>query len=182
VRGSGSHGVGPRPALYTTTDFFILLADARNLAASPLHLNPSRYNATVFTSSTSSIFRQVGVVEVDDLVELFDVAKALAMYKPVKVEKVLVISSSGGIVDALNAAGFSVPELPREAREELRRLLSPIAAVSNPIDLTGSGVDEHFGAALEVGLTHTCCELRQLSTGEDIGEKTKRETCGGEHA
>ncbi len=59
--------------------------------------------------------------------ELFDAAKALAMYKLVKVEKVLVISSSGGmgvqIVDALNAAGFSVPELPKEAQEELRRLL-----------------------------------------------------------
>jgi acyl-CoA synthetase (NDP forming) len=105
-----------------------------------------------------ALFRQAGVVEVDDLVELFDVAKALAMYKPVKVEKVLVISSSGGmgvqIVDALNAAGFSVPELPRETQEELRGLLSPIAAVSNPIDLTGSGVDEHFGAALEVGLKY----------------------------
>jgi acyl-CoA synthetase (NDP forming) len=66
-----------------------------------------------------ALFRHAGVVEVDDLVELFDAAKALAMYKPVRVEKVLVISSSGGvgvqIVDALNAAGFSVPELPREA-------------------------------------------------------------------
>jgi acyl-CoA synthetase (NDP forming) len=105
-----------------------------------------------------ALFRQAGVVAVDDLVELFDAAKALAMYKPVKVEKVLVISSSGGmgvqIVDALNAAGFSVPELPREAQEELRRLLSPIAAVSNPVDLTGGGVDEHFGAALEVGLKY----------------------------
>ncbi len=98
------------------------------------------------------------MVAVDDLVELFDAAKALAMYKLVKVEKVLVISSSGGmgvqIVDALNAAGFSVPELPKEAQEELRRLLSPIAAVSNPVELTGGGVDEHFGAALEMGLKY----------------------------
>jgi acyl-CoA synthetase (NDP forming) len=47
-----------------------------------------------------------------------------------------------------------VPGLPREAQEELRRFLSPTAAVSSPVDLTGSGVDEHFGAALEVGLKY----------------------------
>jgi acyl-CoA synthetase (NDP forming) len=42
-----------------------------------------------------ALLRQAGVVAVDDLVELFDAIKALAMYKPVKVEKVLVILSSG---------------------------------------------------------------------------------------
>jgi acyl-CoA synthetase (NDP forming) len=46
-----------------------------------------------------------------------------------------------------------VPELPKDVQEELRRRLLPIAAVANPVDLTG-GVDEHFGAALEVGLRH----------------------------
>lgn len=105
-----------------------------------------------------ALFRQAGVVEVDDLVELFDAAKALAVYTPAKIEKVLVVSSSGGmgvqITDALNAFGLSVPELPKDAQEELRRRLLPIAAVANPVDLTGGGVDEHFGAALEVGLRH----------------------------
>jgi Acyl-CoA synthetase (NDP forming) len=105
-----------------------------------------------------ALFRQAGVVEVDDLVELFDAAKALAVYTPAKIEKVLVVSSSGGmgvqITDALNAAGLSVPELPKDVQEELRRRLLPIAAVANPVDLTGGGVDEHFGAALEVGLKH----------------------------
>jgi len=106
----------------------------------------------------SALFRQAGVVEVDDLVELFDAAKALAVYTPAEIENVLVVSSSGGmgvqIVDALNAAGLAVPELPKEAQEELRRRLLPIATVSNPVDLTGGGVDEHFGAALEVGLRY----------------------------
>jgi hypothetical protein len=45
-------------------------------------------------------------------VELFDAAKAVAVYTPAKIEKVLVVSSSGGmgvqITDALNAAGLSV--------------------------------------------------------------------------
>jgi acyl-CoA synthetase (NDP forming) len=103
-----------------------------------------------------------------------------------------------------------VPGLPREAQEELRRFLSPTAAVSKPIDLTGSGVDEHFGAALEVGLKYVDAAVvdalihppglqRQISYilavyekcdkpilvvsfGSSPQAKTLRETCGGEHA
>jgi acyl-CoA synthetase (NDP forming) len=99
-----------------------------------------------------ALFRRAGVVEVDDLVELFDAAKALAVYTPAKIEKVLVVSSSGDmgvqITDALNAAGLSVPELPKDVQEKSRRRLLPIAAVADPVDLTGGGVDERFGAAL----------------------------------
>ena len=106
-----------------------------------------------------ALFRQAGAVEAEDLVELFDMSKALAIYGPAKVERVLVVTSSGGmgvqIVDALNAAGLSVPELPPEAQQELRRHLLPIAPVANPVDLTGGGDDRHFGKALEIGLRYT---------------------------
>ncbi len=102
-------------------------------------------------------FRQAGAVEAHDIVELFDVAKALATYSG-RVRDVLVISPSGGlavqIVDALNEVGLRVPELPREAQEELRRRLPPVSTVWNPIDLTGSGEDSHFAVALEVGLRY----------------------------
>lgn len=106
-----------------------------------------------------ALFRQAGVIEADDLVELFDMAKALAVYGPRRVDSVLVVSSSGGmgvqIVDAVNAVGLRVPELPEEGREELRKHLLPIAAVSNPVDLTGGGNNAHFGKALEIGLRYT---------------------------
>lgn len=105
-----------------------------------------------------ALFKQAGVIEAEDLVELFDIAKALALYKPTRIEKALVVSSSGGmavqIVDALNAVGISVPELPQEAQLELKKHLPPVATTSNPIDLTGSGADVHFGKALEVGLKY----------------------------
>jgi acyl-CoA synthetase (NDP forming) len=65
-----------------------------------------------------------------------------------------------------------VPELPREAQEELRRLLFPIAAVSKPIDLTGGGVDEHFGVTLEVGLKYASSPLKALYTPTQLGPST----------
>ncbi|MFN7104981.1 MAG: acetate--CoA ligase family protein [Pyrobaculum sp.] len=105
------------------------------------------------------LFRQAGVAEAGEIKELFHMAKALAVYRPRKMKKVLVVSTSGGmavqIVDFLNEVGLEVPELPREGQEELRQVLHPAAAVSNPIDLTGGGTDVHLAAALEVGLRYT---------------------------
>lgn len=125
-------------------------ADSKRAAASHTAAMAGDYNMYL------ALFRQAGALVADDLVELFDMAKALAVYQPRGVEKVLVVSSSGGmavqIVDALNDAGFSVPALPQEAQEALKGRLLPIATVSNPVDLTGGGVDGHFGAALEIGL------------------------------
>jgi acyl-CoA synthetase (NDP forming) len=76
-----------------------------------------------------ALFRPDGVVEVDDLVGLFDAARALAVYAPAKIEKVLVVSSSGGmgvqITDALNAAGLSVQELPKDVKVEFGGVSSP---------------------------------------------------------
>jgi acetyltransferase len=53
-------------------------------------------------------------------------------------------------VDACAARGISVPVLPEDAAEELRGRLSPsvrgIASLANPIDLTGSAIDDDFVA------------------------------------
>ena len=44
--------------------------------------------------------------------------------------------------------------MPKETREELRKALSPsiqgIATLTNPIDLTGSGIDEDFVATAKI--------------------------------
>ncbi len=65
-----------------------------------------------------ALFRQAGVVEVDDLIELFDAAKALAVYTPAKIEKVLVVSSSGGRPNTL-----CIREVPQAyCGGELRRV------------------------------------------------------------
>ena len=51
-------------------------------------------------------------------------------------------------VDACASHGIAVPGLSESKQEEIRKNLNSsaraIAALSNPIDLTGSGVDEDF--------------------------------------
>jgi len=66
---------------------------------------------------------------------------------------VLILTDSGGMgvqaTDSLEPLGLMVPELPETQRDRLRKILPPLAAVGNPIDLTGSATDEMYKSVLE---------------------------------
>ncbi len=96
----------------------------------------------------SAACRQYGAVSVQDLVALYDSAKGLACIKPPKGKRIMIISTSGGAatvsVDEAESLGLIVPSLPAELRAGLERLhLSPLAHISNPLDLAGIEAD-HF--------------------------------------
>lgn len=102
----------------------------------------------------SAVLSQYGIVEAANDLELVSFCESLSKYaKPIE-GRVGIVTVSGGhgamAVDACAARGIVVPTLPENIREELRRSLSPsvqnIAALTNPIDLTGSGIDEDFVA------------------------------------
>ncbi|MEZ0247936.1 MAG: CoA-binding protein [Thermoproteus sp.] len=105
-----------------------------------------------------ALFRQVGAIEAEDLFDLFDIAQALALSPLPKGRKVLVVTSSGGIgvqaVDFLVENGLEVPQTPPHLAEELKKALSPLASLSNPIDLTGGAANEDFVVALRHGLQY----------------------------
>jgi acyl-CoA synthetase (NDP forming) len=103
----------------------------------------------------SSVLMQYGVVEAKDEFELVSFAEALSCYeKPIQ-GTMGIITGSGGhgalAVDACISHGLSVPMLKEEDQNEMREAVSPriqtIASFSNPIDLTGSAVDDDFVAA-----------------------------------
>jgi acetyltransferase len=113
----------------------------------------------------SSVMSQYGIVEATDEFELISFAEALSCY-PGSIEgRVAVVTGSGGhgalCVDACAAHGLTVPGLDETAQGELRGQVSPviqdIASFRNPIDLTGSSVDDDFAAV-----------LRYLSRRQDI--------------
>lgn len=101
----------------------------------------------------NGLFKQAGIVEASSLREMFDMAKALSSQPISRGNRVLVLSNSGGMgvqaLDALELLGLEVPEVPESIVRELKRELVPFAAVSNPIDLTGSATDEHYKIVLE---------------------------------
>ncbi|MEN6446689.1 MAG: CoA-binding protein [Syntrophaceae bacterium] len=103
-------------------------------------------------ASFSAALSQYGIVEAKNDLELVSFCESLSAYpKPIE-GRVGIVSVSGGhgamAVDACALQGIQVPTLTESVQEQLRKGLNPsaqgIASLTNPIDLTGSGVDDDF--------------------------------------
>ncbi len=98
--------------------------------------------------TVDALFRQAGVVRVDTLKELFDVASLLA-HQPLPVGRnVGIVTNVGGpaimCADACEAHGLRVPELSTGAQQALRALLPPAAGVRNPVDMIATATASQF--------------------------------------
>jgi acetate---CoA ligase (ADP-forming) len=106
----------------------------------------------------SSVLSQYGVVEAKDEFELISFAEALTCYQEPIEGNIGIITGSGGhgalAVDACLSHGLSVPTLSEQNQTEMRKRVSSriqaIASFDNPIDLTGSSVDDDFVAVASV--------------------------------
>lgn len=90
----------------------------------------------------SAIFRQCGVIEVDDIDELVDTAWLFARAQPGTSEGVAIYTSSGGTAaltaDAVGLAGLTLAQFAPHTRELLGKMLPDFAAIDNPVDTTAA--------------------------------------------
>ena len=88
----------------------------------------------------SAAFRQLGIVEVDDIDELIDTAWLLARARPRASERIAVYCSSGGTAalaaDMIGTAGLTLAEFAPATTARLTELLPSFAAIGNPVDTT----------------------------------------------
>ncbi len=103
--------------------------------------------------AVDALFRQAGVIRVDTLEQLFDVA-TVVLHQPLPGgRRVAIVTNGGGpgilAADACSAAGLEVPELSDATQRALRRFASPDAGVSNPVDLVASATAEQYEQALQ---------------------------------
>jgi acetyltransferase len=100
----------------------------------------------------SAVLSQHGIVEAKNEFELVAFSESLSCYPRAIEGKIGIVSGSGGhgalAVDICSAHGLSIPTLSEQAQKEIKESLSKsvqgIASLSNPIDLTGSAVDDDF--------------------------------------
>ncbi len=90
-----------------------------------------------------AVLRQSGVIEVARSDELLAVGEVLAGQPPLSAGAGVVVLSDGGGhatlgVDILSELGVALADLSAPARNRLRALLGPAAAIDNPVDLTGA--------------------------------------------
>ncbi|MGD9366497.1 MAG: CoA-binding protein [Desulfobacteraceae bacterium] len=113
----------------------------------------------------SQVMAQHGIAEAKNEYELISFCEALSCYQDIISGKVGIVTVSGGhgalAVDTCQQHGLTVPPLNSKVKADLQSRLNPsiqaIASLQNPIDLTGSALDEDFIASVDA-----------LSTAEDI--------------
>ena len=139
--------------------------------------------------AVDALFRQAGVIRVDTLEQLFEVA-TVVLHQPLPPgRRVAIITNGGGpgilAADACLAAGLEVPELAEQTQQTLRSFASPDAGVSNPVDLVASAAAEQFERALRTLLDDdgidACIVVfvaPMVTRAEDVGRAVVRGAAG----
>jgi len=100
------------------------------------------------------LFRKAGIIRVDTIEEMFNVAKGLA-HQPLPLgPRVAILTNAGGpgvlAADAAIGWGLDVPTLSVGTQQKLSAFLPKEAAIANPIDMIASAPGDHFEKALNV--------------------------------
>ena len=106
--------------------------------------------------AAEALFEHTGVIRVDTVEELFDVAMLLANQPLPGGDRVAIVSNGGGpgilATDACDAYGLTMATLSDDTREALRRALPAEASVNNPVDTIAGADASAMGASVEAVL------------------------------
>lgn len=102
--------------------------------------------------TVDALFHQAGVIRMDTLGEMFDVAALLTTQPIPKGKRVAIITNAGGAgilaADACEDRGLVVPEFSPAVQDELRAHLNKDAGVRNPVDMIASATAPDFGRVM----------------------------------
>ena len=102
--------------------------------------------------AVEALFRKAGIVRCSSREELAMVGAVFTL-KELKGKNIAIVTHAGGpaviLTDALSKGGMEVPHLSGPIAEELKTQLLPGSAVSNPIDIIGTGEPKHLAIAID---------------------------------
>ena len=107
-------------------------------------------------SATDALLEQCGVIRVDTVEDLFDLAMAFSHQPVPKGNRVAIVTNAGGpgiiIADACESQGLSIVELSEATQARLREALPEEASVRNPVDMIASATPDTYRLALDAVL------------------------------
>ncbi len=100
-----------------------------------------------------SVLAQFGLAEAADFEDLVDGARALALQKPLKGNRVLILTNGGGAgvlaSDECARQGFYEAGMPPRKLARFKKIFPPFYVPGNPFDLTAQVKDEDYRTVLE---------------------------------
>lgn len=97
-------------------------------------------------------FRQAGIIQLNNLEQLFSLAKFYNYYSGLTGPNIAIITNAGGpsviTVDDAEISGLVIKSLSQKTQENLRKTLPPSANVKNPIDVIGDADAKRYEVAL----------------------------------
>jgi acetyl coenzyme A synthetase (ADP forming)-like protein len=106
--------------------------------------------------AVDALLHQAGVIRVDTIDDMFDVAACLDAQPLPKGKRVAVVTNAGGpgimAMDACEAVGLMAAEFSAATLERLRTFLPAAASVANPIDMVASAGPDEYRQAMELAI------------------------------
>jgi acetyltransferase len=99
-------------------------------------------------------FHRVGVLRVDTISELFDMAEVLAKQPRPRGPRLTIVTNAGGpgvlATDMLIGSGAQLAELTPETMAALNQILPPTWSHNNPVDVIGDAGPEIYAKAVDI--------------------------------
>jgi acetyltransferase len=124
---------------------------ARGLQAVMSHTGSLAPEDAVFTAAC----KQSGIIVVESIREFFNMAKLfeLGILKPL--QRLIVLTNAGGpavvTADLIDfSRSLSLVELKDSTKEALKKVMPPMAAFGNPVDIIGDALKDRYESALKI--------------------------------
>ena len=114
------------------------------------------HTGALATSDIASdvLFRHAGIIRVNAMEELFDMATLLSTQPLPKGRRLVIITNGGGpgiiAADAASRNGLELPELPQETVDKIKAVVNRDLSIANPIDTTAGATADEFEAILKI--------------------------------
>jgi acetyltransferase len=127
---------------------------AHGAAAAASHTGSLAGAAKIYKSA----FAQAGIIQAEDLDNLFDRTLALSLQPALKGDNILIITNGGGVgvlgTDAAEKYGVPLKFAPEDVQEELKKHMPDFGSAKNPVDLTGMAGNDWYYDTVNFSFAH----------------------------
>ncbi len=103
--------------------------------------------------AAEALLKQSGVIRVNSVQEMFEVAQSFANCPTPKGKRVAIMTNAGGpgimATDAVCEKGLEIAQLSEKTKEYMKSYLAEAASVKNPVDMIASAPLEHYEKTLK---------------------------------